>query len=250
MADGQGQISHIDLVSAERIEVMRGPFSSLYGNSAGGVINVFTQNGGPGHNATPYFSAGSYGQRKYGLMVDGEQGNFNYVLDAGLLHTNGYRDHSNADRQNDNLKLGLKLGADTTLGIVANNVSLRAFDPLGLTAAQLQANAAGAGTNAIAFNTRKSVDQSQGGLVLTHRFGGNDTLTVTPYYGERHTIQYLATGANGVIDLKRAYFGLNGNWLHTGTIAGTPFKVVTGIEGNENDDHRLTYTNKIGRAHV
>ena len=80
MADGQGQISHIDLVSADRIEVMRGPFSSLYGNSAGGVINVFTQNGGPGHNATPYFSAGSYGQRKYGLMVDGEQGNFNYEI--------------------------------------------------------------------------------------------------------------------------------------------------------------------------
>src|SRR5471032_351967 len=56
MADGQGQMSHIDLTSAERIEVMRGPFSALYGNSAGGVINVFTENGKPGVEATPYFS--------------------------------------------------------------------------------------------------------------------------------------------------------------------------------------------------
>lgn len=43
VADGQGQISHIDLPSTDRIEVMRGPFSVLYGNSSGGVIRVFTQ---------------------------------------------------------------------------------------------------------------------------------------------------------------------------------------------------------------
>ena len=88
-ADGQGQISHIDLASADHIEVMRGPFSVLYGNSAGGVISVFTQNGGPGREVTPYFSAGSYAQRKYGLKFDGEQNGVNYVLDAGSLHTDG-----------------------------------------------------------------------------------------------------------------------------------------------------------------
>jgi iron complex outermembrane recepter protein len=38
--DGQGQVSHIDLGSAKQIEVLRGPFSSIYGNSSGGVINV------------------------------------------------------------------------------------------------------------------------------------------------------------------------------------------------------------------
>ena len=246
MADGQGQISHIDLASTDRIEIMRGPFSALYGNSAGGVINVFTENGGPGVNATPYFSAGSFGQRKYGLKFDGEHDGVNFVLDAGSLHTNGYRDHSNADRQNDNVKLGFKLGADTSLTLVANDVSLRALDPLGLTAAQLQNYAAGAGNNSIAFNTRKSVEQSQGALILTQRFGANNTLTLTPYYGDRHTIQYLATAANGVIDLKRAFFGLNGTWLHTGTLAGMPFKVVTGVEGNENDDHRLAFANTAG----
>src|SRR5581483_656123 len=41
--DGQGQTSNFDLGSAERIEVMRGPFSSLYGNASGGVIQVFTE---------------------------------------------------------------------------------------------------------------------------------------------------------------------------------------------------------------
>ena len=42
MPDGQGQLSHASLLGAERIEVLRGPFSALYGNSSGGVIQVFS----------------------------------------------------------------------------------------------------------------------------------------------------------------------------------------------------------------
>ena len=114
-ADGQGQISHVDLASADHVEVLRGPFSVLYGNSAGGVISVFTENGKPGVAATPYFSGGSYGQRKYGLKAAGEQGQINYLADAGSLHSDGYRDHSSVDRTNENAKLTFKLGQDTTL---------------------------------------------------------------------------------------------------------------------------------------
>jgi iron complex outermembrane receptor protein len=43
MPDGQGQASSIALSSAGRIEVLRGPLAQLYGNAAGGVIQVFTQ---------------------------------------------------------------------------------------------------------------------------------------------------------------------------------------------------------------
>src|SRR5204863_1963465 len=43
MPDGQGQASTFALGSAERIEVLRGPFSALYGNASGGVIAVDTQ---------------------------------------------------------------------------------------------------------------------------------------------------------------------------------------------------------------
>ena len=45
MPDGQGQVSNFDLGSADRIEVLRGPFSALYGNSSGGVIQIFTADG-------------------------------------------------------------------------------------------------------------------------------------------------------------------------------------------------------------
>src|SRR5579872_3161835 len=45
--DGQGQISQFNLDSAQRVEVLEGPFSALYGNSSGGVIQIFTADGQP-----------------------------------------------------------------------------------------------------------------------------------------------------------------------------------------------------------
>ena len=215
VADGQGQISHIDLPSTERIEVMRGPFSVLYGNSSGGVISVFTQDGGPNNEIQPYFEVGSYSQRKVGVKASGIYRNTNYLLDVGDFHTNGYRVHSAADRFNANSKLKFKMGGDTTVTFIANNVNLSAQDPLGLTSSQLAANPKQAGNNAIAFNTRKSVLQSQTGATIDVRLDALNQLLFTPYYGERHVTQYLAPGnptvsrANSVIDLKRNFYGMD-----------------------------------------
>jgi iron complex outermembrane receptor protein len=249
-ADGQGQMSHIDLPSADHIEVMRGPFSVLYGNSAGGVISVFTEIGKPGADVTPYYSLGSFGQSKYGVKVAGEQNKINYVVDAGSLHSDGARDHSAADRKNENAKLSFKLGMDTSVTLVVNNVNLTAQDPLGLTAAQLQTNAFQPGTGAIASNTRKSVDQTQAGLVVTQRISANDSVTLSPYTGDRHTIQYLASTTNGLINLQRNFYGMNSKWLHSGSLADMPLKLVTGIDSNQNKDHRLTSTNNAGQQQV
>jgi iron complex outermembrane receptor protein len=46
LPDGQGQSSQFALTSAERIEVLKGPLSLLYGNAAGGVVQVFTRSAG------------------------------------------------------------------------------------------------------------------------------------------------------------------------------------------------------------
>ena len=245
VADGQGQISHIDLASADHIEVMRGPFSALYGNSAGGVISVFTENGRPGAHVTPYYSAGSYGQAKYGVKLDGAQSGINSVADIGQLHTDGYRDHSATDRLNANAKLGVKMSEDTSLTLIANNVHLSAQDPLGLTAAQWALNPRSA-QNVGAFVTRKTVDQTQGGLVVNQQLGAGNTIMVSPYSGERHITQFLATATNGVIDLRRNFVGMDARWVHTATVGDKPLNWVVGVDSNQNDDHRLAYNNTTG----
>ena len=246
VADGQGQISHIDLPSTERIEAMRGPYSVLYGNSSGGVISIFTQDGGPNNEVEPYFEVGSYSQRKVGVKASGIYRNTNYLLDVGDLHTNGYREHSVADRFNANSKLKFKMGGDTAITFIANNVNLTAQDPLGLTSTQLIANPKQAGNSAISQNTRKSVLQSQTGATIDTRVDQANQLLFTPYYGQRHVTQYLAATSNGVIDLKRNFYGMDSKWVHKSLMLEMPFTVVGGVDVNENDDHRLTYQNNGG----
>jgi iron complex outermembrane receptor protein len=117
-----------------------------------------------------------------------------------------------------------------------------------LTASQLLSDARAAGTGAVAFDTRKSVDQSQGGVSVTQRISASDSLTLSPYYGDRHTIQYLASKVNGVVNLQRDFYGMNSKWLHSGEAGGMPLNLVAGLDSNQNQDHRLTFSNSNGQA--
>ena len=103
-ADGQGQVSHFDLADAERIEVLRGPFSALYGNSSGGVIALFTAPvSGP--EAEAEVDVGSDGLRQVrgtvGTRLDSGLG-----LRAGLslMDLDGFRPHSAASRTQGHLR--------------------------------------------------------------------------------------------------------------------------------------------------
>src|SRR6266545_4080653 len=71
MPDGQGQAATFDLTTAERIEVLRGPFSSLYGNASGGVVQVFTAEGAADPTAGASFVFGSDAMRKETLRFGG-----------------------------------------------------------------------------------------------------------------------------------------------------------------------------------
>ena len=72
MPDGQGQVATFNLDRAERIEVMRGPMSSVYGNHAGGVIQMFTADGKGRPTVEGGLVGGSYGMWKADLSAQGE----------------------------------------------------------------------------------------------------------------------------------------------------------------------------------
>lgn len=195
MPDGQGQTSNIDINSVERIEVLRGPYSALYGNASGGVINVDTQTGAqpPTLEAGGYFGSDNtwrYGVKATGATGDGTQaGDVNYAISGTRFTTQGYRDHSAARKNLGNGKLGVRLDDVSTLTLMFNSVSIDAGDPGGLTEAEWRANPRQA-PRADQFNTRKSLDQTQAGLRYQRRMSERDELTLTAYHGERHTTQY------------------------------------------------------------
>jgi iron complex outermembrane receptor protein len=125
LPDGQGQITNVDLGSTDRIEVLRGPFSALYGNSSGGVIQVFSEEGsGPPAVGVGAF-VGSYGARRGGVKASGGNGSFGYVVGASAFGTDGYRDHSEAERYIGNAKLTWRDTNDFWTVIVTTSTCVR-----------------------------------------------------------------------------------------------------------------------------
>lgn len=262
MPDGQGQTSNIDIASVDRVEVLRGPFSALYGNSSGGVLQVYTEDGQRPPSVSADVSGGSYGTWHYGLKAsgatgasDGKPGSADYVVSANRFTTEGYRDHSSARKNLGNAKLGVQLDDVSHLTIVANSVDLTAQDPLGLNRAQFDANPRSAAQQATDFNTRKTVRQRQGGLVYEREMGGGDTLRAMVYYGERDTEQYQAipvgpqrapSHAGGVIDLSRDYGGADLRWTSHLTLAGRSLKLLGGVSYDLMTEQRKGYQNFTG----
>jgi iron complex outermembrane receptor protein len=256
MPDGQGQITNVDLGSARSIEVLRGPFSALYGNSSGGVLQVFTEEGAGPPRLTLGVDAGSYGQLRYDTKLAGASGILSYVASGSHFETDGYREHSASERNIANAKLKLAFDDASALTVVANAVDLpSAQDPLGLTRAEYEADPRGVDPAALQFDTRKTTNQQQLGATYERRLDAHNTVSVLLYGGHRNTEQFQAIpvaaqlnplSPGGVIQLGRDYTGTDARWTLRGALAGAPFSLVGGLALDDLNEHRLGYENFVG----
>ncbi|WP_434517050.1 TonB-dependent receptor family protein [Dechloromonas sp. ARDL1] len=262
MPDGQGQAATFNLDRAERIEVMRGPMSAIYGNHAGGVIQMFTPDGKGAPSVEGSFAAGSYGTWKTNLSAQGEVGGLGYVIDASRFVTDGYRDHSAAERDQTLVKLTYRPSQDGKLTFIVNTFRQDAQDPQGLQWSEFKANPRGLAWDAarnnypaLAYDTRKSIDHAQGGLTYEHRFGDH-SIQVSTYAGQRSTTQYQsipvgtqtssARQSGGVIDFDREFAGLSGRWTGLFGLAGGRLTTTLGFDYEQATDDRQGYENFVG----
>jgi len=261
MPDGQGQAATFNLDRAERIEVMRGPMSAIYGNHAGGVIQMFTPDGKGAPSVEGSFAAGSYGTWKSDISAQGEIGGIGYVIDASRFATDGYRDHSAAERDQTMAKLTFRPSQDGKLTFIANTFRQDAQDPQGLEWKDFQSNPRGVAWDktrnnypALAYDTRKSIDHAQGGLTYEHRFG-DQTVQVSAYAGQRSTTQYqsIPVGAQapakqsgGIIDFDREFAGLSARWTGRFGLAGGRLTTTLGFDYEQATDDRQGYENFVG----
>jgi len=255
-ADGQGQVSQYNLDSAARVEVLRGPFSALYGNSSGGVIQLFTADGRAPDQLRAAAAYGSFGVWRAGLDASGAAGPLAYNADYTHFSVDGYRPHSSADNDSLNAKLGYDANDRNHLALVVNVISRPdAQDPLGLTSAQFSDNPYQAAPAALSFNTRKSLQQQQGGLTWNLDLAPGQTLQVMGYYGHRSVLQFLAipmgaqnppTSSGGVVDLDRQFGGGDARWAWQTELAGRAFTWVVGTSYDRQNERRRGYNNFVG----
>lgn len=258
MPDGQGQAATASLTSAKRIEVLRGPVAQLYGNAAGGVVQVFTADppsAGEPASAKVSAGAGSYGQRQMDASVGAGNDKLGGLIAVSRFSTDGYRDHSAARRTQVNAKLVARPTSDTTVTGVFNHFDQpMTQDPLGLTHAQFIQNPRQVVAGAITFDTRKTIEQQQTGVVIDHRLSASDSLSARLYGGTRQVMQTLAfsgsaaNSAGGVVDLDNTFRGAGLSWNHKTKVNGLPLNWTLGVEGDELDQIRRGFVNNNGTA--
>ncbi|NHZ83741.1 TonB-dependent receptor [Massilia sp. CCM 8695] len=266
MPDGQGQAATFNLDMAERIEVLRGPFSAIYGNHSGGTVQLFTRDGQGRPSVEGSVIGGSNSTRKVDVNAQGEANGIGYVIDTSRFETDGYRAHSAATRDQGFAKLTLAPTSTSKLTLTASALSQDdTQDPLGVTWATYQRDPRAGETDATdtqtpkrsiadRYNTRKSIDHKQVGAAFEQRLG-DDRVRAMVYGGNRQVIQYQAfskfvqtpaSQSGGVVDFDRDFYGADINWLSVRSMAGGKLSTTIGIDYGRSSDQRQGYENFVG----
>ncbi|MCK0912042.1 TonB-dependent receptor [Acinetobacter pittii] len=265
MPDGQGQTSNIDLSSLDHVEVLTGPFSSLYGNSSGGTILTSTKEGQGKDSIELSYSGGSHDKSRAGLVLQGGAKGANepsYVISSSYFDTDGYREHSGAEKVLNNAKLSWNLDDGSKINWITNYVKIHADDPQGLTRDQWNANPKQQVPFLKQFNVRKDIEQTQTGVTWSKPINDKNELYAMAYLGNRQVTQYqsipkgevkLEEGkpiysgqaspkhAGGVIDFERNYYGADFRWTGKELLPNTTLSV--GVALDIMDEERKGFEN-------
>ncbi|EXE40344.1 TonB-dependent receptor [Acinetobacter baumannii] len=265
MPDGQGQTSNIDLSSLDHVEVLTGPFSSLYGNSSGGTILTSTKEGQGKDSIELSYSGGSHDKSRAGLVLQGGAKGANepsYIISSSYFDTDGYREHSGAEKVLNNAKLSWNLDDGSKINWVTNYVKIHADDPQGLTHAQWNANPKQVNDADNTYKVRKDIEQTQTGMTWSKPINDKNELYAMAYLGNRQVTQYqsipkgdvtlkdgkpIYTGqanpnhAGGVIDFDRNYYGADFRWTGKELLPNTTVSV--GVALDAMDEDRKGYEN-------
>jgi iron complex outermembrane receptor protein len=246
MPDGIGQPGNVDLDVVSSIEVLRGPFSSLYGNSSGGVIQLFTEKSPKTLELSAGTTFGSYGTHKENVKAAGTSEGIEYLVNYSNFESDGYRDHSASNKSQGTAKFGINLSEDTKLNVLVNWFDQDAQDPLGLTRAAAFSNPKSATPEATISNTRVSRSNTQAGFNLQHLINENNSVTLISYVGTRENLQYLAlastapVNANGrASQISRDFYGSDLRWDNKGEAFNRPYNFSLGLAYGKMNDSRL-----------
>src|SRR5437016_7214132 len=125
LPDGQGQLTNLQRGEVDRIEVLRGSSSALFGNASGGVISIWTKpHDVAGVNEEARFVTGRFDQRsgrswtKWQTTTSMRIGGGSALLTVSRLDYQGERDHSAADSRVLNARVQLRMGSRWSLAVV------------------------------------------------------------------------------------------------------------------------------------
>ncbi|MFA5275492.1 MAG: TonB-dependent receptor [Candidatus Omnitrophota bacterium] len=117
--DGQVDLANIPLEDIDRVEIMHGPGSSLYGSSAmGGVVNIITKNPPKkGQKAEVYSSFGTARTYIERMLYGAKVSKFGFLINGGYQSSAGFRQNSAFNAKDCNLKLEYEFNNENNINI-------------------------------------------------------------------------------------------------------------------------------------
>ncbi len=240
LPDGQAQLDAIDLDSAERIEVIRGPSSVLYGNAAGGVIDITTADGRDNPGTRLRMGAGSDGYQKMALQNGGVQGDWSHHISLTALNVDGYREQSSTEKYLLNAKLRRELGSDRALTAIINLLdNPRSEDPGALNAREVAEGRDQAAPNSLALDAGQTVDQQLIGLQYEDLSAGEGELYLKGFIAQRDFEQQLPFVGSSRLGYQRDYMGASAEYHHEVTLGNLPLNYIVGVDAVRQKDDRF-----------
>jgi iron complex outermembrane receptor protein len=247
LPDGQGSVDGIDLGSASRITVLRGPSSSLYGNASGGAILVESEKGPVSPFASVRASIGDFAYSSLQLKTGGEAGRLNYLANLSDTSTDGYREHSEYENTQFSGRFEFDLGEDSSLLTTVHYTDQPvARDAGGLTAQEADIDPSQARASNVLYDAGEALRQTRVGLSYKTGFGENRDFEARIYNTRREFSNKLPFESGGTVTLDRDYNGAGLKWTQRGELAGRRNRLLLGIDYDRQDDDRSRFDNLAG----
>ncbi len=258
LPDGTGQLTNVDLADADRLEVLRGSSSALFGNAAGGVISMWTNPVPPaGVTEDVRVTTGSFDRHQLPLFDSSQTwtkwqsttrfplGSGNGQVSVSRLVYSGERQHSDADLRNLRSKLQFPLGPAWSLTVIGDyGDDPRADNPGQLDARELAVNPDSAAALNITRHAGKDVWQLQGGATLRREFAAGGEANVT-LYGFSRGLTNPTTFA--FIKLQRRDYGVRASITKPVPLGAVPQRLTAGFDYQRQRDDRLNFGNNAGQ---
>lgn len=245
MPDGQTEMDGVDLGLVERVEVIRGSASTLYGNGAGGVLAIQTREPSLTPTSTLDLSGGEYGYQRLRAQTSGTAGNLGGLLALNVTNMDGYREHSRSEARNLTGKLRWQADAGQ-LGLTLQALDNRWEDPGALNLQQVRADRGQARPESVRFNSDETLTQQRLALNWTGELSEADSYQLRSWLGHREFGNRLPYSAGGQTSYSRLFAGAGAQFTHRAEWFGLGHELTTGVDIEQQRDDRERHNNLLG----
>lgn len=245
--DGQGQLDNLDLYVLDKIEVVRGAASSLYGNASGGVIYMNSRQEIDTGFVELNAALGSFGFRRYDAAYGYSGKKFQAIIHGSHAKTDGYRERSGFENNVFHAGWQWQIDENSRLAGTLNLTNAPVGnDPGGIKLEDVIADRKQAREANILYEAGEAVTQFKGNLSFDKKLGDHSTLKLYGFANKRTFDGRLPFEFGGIIDLDRLYYGQGGQFTYKNIGRNLVANYLVGYDLAFQSDDRRRFRNLEG----